>query len=204
MKKITLCLLLSGLGMTFAVANPTGLLLDDFNSGVTSGEGEVVVGSTWQNQVTQNPTTLTIGGTALDDNGWASTTVTIDGTSFSQLVIIGQRDAGHNDVNSFKIEFTDGSFNTNIFSVATTSFNIGSLTTVTIPVSWTGPFDATNIVGWSIGGGSSSGGSFAFRMTLDNLALTAATAVPEPSTYAMLTGILAVGVVAWRRRQARA
>lgn len=34
-----------------------------------------------------------------------------------------------------------------------------------------------------------------------NIAFTAGTVIPEPSTYAALAGLLALGIVAWRRRQ---
>jgi hypothetical protein len=75
------------------------------------------------------------------------------------------------------------------------------MSTVYIPVSWTSGIDVSNITGWSIGGGDV--GTTAFHMTFDNLALTAS-AVPEPSTYALLAGIACLGFIVIRRRLAKA
>ncbi len=60
-----------------------------------------------------------------------------------------------------------------------------------------GPFDPTNIVGITLGVGGVSGVSY--TVVLDTLT---ASAVPEPATYAAIFGLLAVGLVAYRRRVA--
>jgi hypothetical protein len=177
----------------FACQGFSQVVLDDFNTGTATGA--IVGGTSWVAQVTQNATSITIGGTAKDDNGWGTTSVNINGSSFSYLLVTGQVDVGNTGSNSFVIQFEDSALNTNIFSVPTSAFT-STMTTVPIAISWTGGFDATQITGWNIGGGST--GTFAWRMTLDNMVLT--TAVPEPSTYAMLAGVLALGFVAWRRR----
>jgi hypothetical protein len=181
----------------FACQGFSQIVLDDFNTGTATGA--IVGGTSWVGQVTQNATTITIGGTAKDDNGWGTTSVNINGSSFSYLLVTGQVDVGNTGSNSFVIQFEDSALNTNIFSVPTSAFT-STMTTVPIAISWTGGFDATQITGWNIGGGST--GTFAWRMTLDNMTL--ATAVPEPSTYAMIAGVLALGFVAWRRRSVSA
>jgi hypothetical protein len=172
------------------------IILDNFNTGTATG---AVVGSTsWVGQVTQNATTITVGGTANDDNGWGTTSASVNATGMSFVTFTAQRDSG-NAASSLTIQFEDVSLNTQVYSFSTSAFSIGSLSTVSVALAWTGGFDPTQITGWNIGGGAASPGSSAFRMTFDNLALTA---VPEPSTYAAILGGLALGFAAWRRRSA--
>lgn len=178
-----------------AVSGKAQLVLETFDSETRTGA--VVFGTTWVNQITQNATTLTVGGTASDDNGWGAANLNINGTNFSFLEITAQRDAGHNAATALTITFEDDNFNPFTLQVPTSSFAIGSLTTVSIPVSW-GSFSSSSITGWTIGGGTS--GLNAFRMTFDNLALATTQAIPEPSTYAMLAaGLLVVGFTVRRR-----
>ncbi|WP_438480137.1 PEP-CTERM sorting domain-containing protein [Oleiharenicola lentus] len=200
MKKTAFTLLFLGVA---ASAFAQTLLIDDFNVSVTSGEGTVNASSSWAGQVTQGATTIVIGGTAKDDNGFEYFPASfLNLSAFNQITVVGQRDVG-NVATSFALSFDsfDGeNFTTQVVSVAMSAFNIGSLTTVNIPVAWT--IDATNIAYVSFGGGSI--GSAAFRMTLDNLAATTSvSAIPEPSTYAAIFGAMALGLVAYRRRQAR-
>lgn len=179
---------------------PASYVLDDFNNGTITGSP--AEGTTWAapGNVIFNPTTITIGGTAKDDNGWGAffneplTTISF----YDQLSIIGQIDAGH-QAQFFKIEFLNANFETKVFQVAfPAQFLVGSLSTVVIPLDWSG-FDTSAILGWSIGGGEAAPNSN-FRMTLDNIALTSSS-IPEPSTYAAIIGMLALGFVAYRRRQ---
>lgn len=61
----------------------------------------------------------------------------------------------------------------------------------------------TIMVRWAQTGSAEIGGSDYFG--IDNVTLTSsAAAVPEPSTYAALLGVGALGVVLWRRRRAAA
>ena len=173
------------------------VLLDNFNSG--SATGAVVGGSSWVGQVTQNATTITVGGAANDDNGWGTTSVNVDATGMNFVTFIAQQDAG-NAATTLKIQFEDINLLTQVYSVATSSFAVGSLTPVSIALSWTGGFDPTQITGWNIGGGGITTSGPDFAMTFDNLAFTT-TAVPEPSTYAAVAGVLVLGVAAWRRRR---
>ena len=152
-----------------ATCSAQTVVLDSFNAG--SATGAVRTGTTWIGSTTQNPTTLTVGGTARDDNGWGATGLTLNATGMNFITVTAQRDAGH-AAGTFAIQFEDRNLNTQIFSVAASAFAIGSLTAVQIPITaWTGGFSSTQITGWSIGGGGV--GTTPFRMTFDQLALNA-------------------------------
>ncbi len=169
------------------------IVLDTFNAGTAIGS--VRAGTSWVGNVTQNATTITVGGTAKDENGWGVTGLSLNATGLTNLFVTAQLEVG-NAATSFVIQFEDASLNTQVFSVSSTAFTIGSLTTVNIPVAFTGAFNAANISGWNIGGGST--GILAFNFTFDNLLL----AVPEPSTYALLAlGLGVVLVPVLRRRR---
>jgi len=189
-KRITI---LSALAICVVSVNAQTILLDNFNLGTATGA--VVGGTSWVGQVTPNATTITVGGTAGDQNGWAATGQNIDASAMNWVAITAQVDSG-NVAASVAVRFTDASLVSEIVNVSMISFT-SSLTTVYIPVAWTSGIDNSAITSWSIGGGNV--GSSTFHMTFDNLALT--TAVPEPATYAVIFGALALGFVAYRRRQ---
>jgi len=159
------------------------VVLDAFNAGATTGS--VRPGTSWVNNVTPGATTLTVGGTARDDNGWGATGQAINATGMNFLAITAQRDAGHAAA-AFVIQFEDRNLNTQVFTLGASAFATGGLTTVLIPLTgWAANFDRTQIAGWSIGGGTV--GTAAFRMTLDHLALTA-TASPDSAVAPGVTG----------------
>ncbi len=143
------------------------IVLDNFNAGGTTGA--VRAGTSWVNNVTAGANTLTVGGTALNDNGWGATGQTINATGINFFSVTAQRDAGH-VASNFVIQFEDRNLNTQVFSVGTSAFATGSLTQVQVPVTWAAGFDRTQIVSWSIGGGSV--GTVPFRMTFDQISLT--------------------------------
>lgn len=179
-----------------SVAGAQIIVLDDFNTGTVSGQTKA--STSWVGQVTQNSTTITIGGSAQNDNGWEDTGLSLNLSAMNFIYITGQRDSGHNSATNFVVEFIDSSLFAQQFTVSTNSFLVGSMTTVEIAIgSWT--IDSTQITDWTIGGGTTP--TLAFRMTLDNLKVSAS-AIPEPSTYAAVAGALVLGLAVWRRRSA--
>ena len=155
--------------ITATVGPAQTILLDSFNAGATSGS--VRTGTSWVGSTTQNATTLTVGGTARDDNGWGAAGLTLNATGMNFVTVSAQRDPG-NTATTFAIQFEDKNLNTQVFSVSLAAFAVGSLTTVQIPITgWTGGFAPAQITSWSIGGGGV--GTTPFRLTVDHLALNA-------------------------------
>lgn len=209
MKQITLLLSLSV--MLFCRPAGAQIVLDDFTAGTQVGEGAAM--GSWVGQVTQNATTLTIAGTAHDDNGWGvfNLVPSFDASAMQFITITGQLDAG-NTAGSFNVQFFDDNFGGQSFSISTSLFLTGSMTTVTIALGpWVGA-DPSILNAWTIGGGNVAMNGPDFRMTLDRLALTssavsesilAPTAVPEPATNTALAGMAVLGLALWRRRLLR-
>ncbi len=177
---------------------PETRLISSFNGDAASGA--TIAGSSWVGQVTQNAGYITIGGTARNDNGWGADHVSLNATGMNFITITAQRDAG-NATGSLFLQFEDVHFRTQVFSLSTSSFAIGTPTQAQIVLGvWSGSFDFTQIVGWSIGGGNV--GNNDFRMSLHNVEF-AASAIPEPSTYAAFFGVAALATAAVRRRRRR-
>jgi hypothetical protein len=78
----------------------------------------------------------------------------------------------------------------------------GSLTTVTKALVLTSGFDPAQVAYYGFNGGT-PGGTANFRYTFDRVSVST-TAIPEPSTYAALSGIAVLGFVAYRRRRSAA
>ena len=154
-----------------ACAGAQTITLDTFNAG--SATGAVVaspIPSSWVNNVTQNAGSITVGGTARDDNGWSASGLSLNASAMTYLRISGQVDTG-NAAQTVSVQLLDANLNSVFFSVSTSAFANGTLSQVQIPIaSWDGGFDASHITSWSIGGGTT--GLVSFRMSLDNLALS--------------------------------
>jgi hypothetical protein len=175
------------------------LLLSSFNG--APADGATLTNSSWVGQVTQNTGTITVAGTAVDDNGWGARGLSLNTSAMNFLEITAQRDTGNLAPTLF-FQFEDQSIRTRVLSLSTSLFAIGTPTTVHVALpSWTIDFGSNAIAGWSLGGGgvSSSDTTVAFRMTFDQIAFTSA--IPEPSTYAALLGLVTLGAVVYRRRR---
>jgi hypothetical protein len=171
------------------------IVLDTFGS--PGATGAVIPTSSWFGNVSQTSTTMSVS--AHNDNGWGTTSVNINGSAMTQVTFVAQRDAGHDSSTQLFIQFEDSSLNTKVYSVATTAFNIGSMTTVSINLTnWTSGFDPSQITGWNIGGGNIITNGPAFAMTFDTLSLTA---VPEPSTYAAIIGAACLGLAIVKKQR---
>ncbi len=171
------------------------VLLSSFDGGV--GAGQVLGGTSWAGNVTQHPQSIAVGGTASDDNGWGARNVALDASGMNYLTVTAQRDAG-NQAPTLFFQFEDRSLRTKVFSVTTSSFAVGSFTTVQIPLgAWTLDFGPNEITGWSIGGGSV--GTVPFRMSFDTVSFSV-TAIPEPATYGVSVAVLGLATAVARRR----
>ncbi len=183
--------------LIFQAFTAPSLLLTSF---APTDPGATRTGTTWVGQVTQNATTLTVAGTAADDNGWGASGLSLTAAAYTSLTLTAQRDAGNATPTLF-LQFEDRSSRTKIISVSTSLFALGTPTTVQVPLTaWTIDFGPSDLAAWSIGGGSV--GTVAFRMTFDEISF-GASAIPEPSTYAALLGLLALAA-ALRRSRSRA
>jgi len=111
------------------------------------------------------------------------------------ITIVAQND-GVNPAPSLVIGFSDDALHSQIFSVPTFSFSTGALTTVQIPISSWGPLiRRISPDGGSVRHCRSRRVHDDFRRSVLN-----ASAIPEPGTFAALTGVLALGFAVWRRR----
>lgn len=146
--------------------------LDTFNSG--SATGSVIAGppaSSWVGNVVQNAGSITVGGTARDDNGWAANGLSLNASAMNYVQISAQRDPG-NAAQTLTVQLLDTGLNSAVFTVNTGAFTAGAVSHVQIPIaSWDAGFDPTQISSWSIGGGTT--GLATFHMTLDDLGLSA-------------------------------
>ncbi len=159
-------------------------VLDNFNN--PGATGSILSGTSWVNQTTRTATTLIVGGNARNDSGWGAIGVTINATGMTHLSIIAQRDAGHGAANLI-VELQDAELDTHQVTVPTSSFAVGALTTVNVPLgAWGSRFNPAQITGWSIGGGTPPTGLLAFRMTFDHLSLVGGAAPSATPTHAIV------------------
>ncbi len=190
------------LASSTAVVGQT-LTLEDFGDGGNT-TGSVIASTSWVGQLSQGLTTLTVGGTARSDSGWGAVNLTLPDVSLYSYVGLTLQLQPDNAASTIAVTFDDGSdFQTVTFLAS--AFSTSSFTTVYVPIIWA--LNTTTIEAWNIGGGipPPANDTPAFRMIFDNLELSATGApIPEPSTYAAIFGVLALGLVAYRRRRSAA
>jgi hypothetical protein len=197
-----LALFALALALLLPAVAPAQLTLSLSTFGGSGADGAVLSGTTWVGNLTQNAGSLTVGGTAGNDNGWGASGLTLNAATMGYVAITARRDAG-NLAPSLFVQFVDANVHTQVFSVSTSLFSTSAFTTVYVPIgTWDSEFLPTQISSWSIGGGNV--GSTTFHLTLDELAFTTTTAaVPEPAATALLAALGAVAVATLRRRRLR-
>lgn len=147
------------------------VVLDNFNTGTV--RGAPIVGYSWVSQVTQNAQSITVGGTARDDNGWGATGLSLNLSGLNYVRITAQRDAGNLNQSVALQLVNNDTLDTLIVSVASSAFLQGTMTQVQIPIAaLIGSFDLSNIGDWSLGGTLPPPGTLALRMTIDHLAMS--------------------------------
>ncbi len=157
-------------------ASAQSLVLDAFAAGQPGGT--VRPGTSWVGQVSSGDGTVTVGGTARDDNGWGARGLDLNVSAYSVLTIVARRDAD-NAAPALVLQLEDRNLNTHTVTLPTSAFAVGALTTVQVPLGvWAPDFDAAHVAGWTLGGGTP--GTVAFRFTFDQLALGSGPAAPAP------------------------
>ncbi len=184
---------LAVLATLLALAAPAAaqtLVLDTFNN--PGAAGGTIVGSSWVGNVTRNSDTITVGGTAKDDNGWGALNLSLNAGTTTTLTLTAQLDAG-NAAASLNIQFNDAALKFHVVTIPAASFSLGTLTSVSVQVAWPSGFDPTRIIDWSIGGGTT--GVSSLRMTFGELSLGGGNAVAilaQPTNSGVVSGSNAV------------
>lgn len=195
MKKIYSSFILAFALTSIGVAQVT---IDDFST-LTVGSNEA---GSWTGATSVSAGVFTVGAGA-DNSGTflfvpPIATVPINATAlnFTQVSVTARIDGG-NLAPGFLVILFDGNGNGALFGTfSAATYSAGFTTqTVTLAPHANGGL-ASDIQYYGIAG---TGTTDAFRMSFDAVTISAA-AVPEPSTYAMIAGVLAFGFVAWRRR----
>ncbi len=184
-----------GLLAWFAVAaglNAQIVVLDTFDAGTVTGKVDTSLnGTTWIGNVTQNATSITVGGGAMDSSGWLGSGLSLNLTGVNFLTITAQRNPGHT-APVVNIQFDDAKLTPEvIFTISASLFSTSALTTVTIPITFPSGFVASNVNSWHLGGGTT--GSAAFRMTFSTFSVSAASPVATAITTEPVDRFVAAG-----------
>lgn len=145
-------------------------------------QGTVVSTSSWAptGNVRRLPDTIVVAGTARDDNGWGASGLKLDARAMNYVTIVAQCDTG-NMAGSLVFQLEDAALRTHTVAVPTAQFALGMMTAVQFPLGvWPAAvnFDASQITGWTLGGGTV--GLVPFRMSLDAIVLSPAAVVAAP------------------------
>lgn len=181
----------------FALTGHAQLTIDDFTS---APAGYPSTG--WTSAISTSGGLFTVGTGALDDGtfqyapnlggAFNASSQTFDVTVTARI------DAGNTATGFVVVFFDAGGTGTRSAAFSSTLFT-STLTTQTLTLGSYGGGDAAAITLYGIAG--IGAGDKDFRFTFDSITVSP-TAVPEPATYAMFAGVLTLGFVVWRRRQA--
>ncbi len=175
------CLRLALLALVCAarVLAQATLTVENFNN--PGATGAVILGTSWANQVTRSPDTITVAGTAKNDSGWGATGQSLNATGMAFLTIFARRDAG-NLAPNLSVTFYDSNLRFHQITVSTSLFATGTITAVQAPIgAWPSGFNAAQITDWNIGGGEPPPGTATMRLTIDHLVLSPTSALTAPT-----------------------
>lgn len=209
MKKPLFLLLL---GLTAAAAHAQ-MVLEDFSNtirtnytafyGSWSSTGSTTIGSEVPIAgLTQGSGIFSIDSASATNSDTAKLEIyfanPLDLRGTTQLTLEAQALAG-NAAPSLRVFLFDGNGFVGSAAFDLTQFPTGSFTSIAQLLTINSGASLAAVEGFVITG-NIPGGSAAFRVALNTL-MTGAAAIPEPSTYAALAGVLALGFVMHRRRR---
>ncbi len=162
-----------------AFAADQEIKVDNFNN--PGATGDVKSGTSWANNVTRGPDTITVAGTAKSDSGWGASGQSLNATGMAYVTIFARRDTG-NVAPNLSVTFYDSNLRFHQITVGTSLFAVGTMTAVQAPIgTWVSGFNPAQITDWNIGGGEPPPGTATMRMTFDHLALSATATLSAPT-----------------------
>ena len=163
-----------------------GNLAPGNSPGLLNVTGDLVLANAATVPATGAITTMELGG-----NGGVA------GTDYDKVIVSGQLTFGGTlaivSYNSYDLAQA-GTYHLFGFGSKTGNFDFVSVASTTLTNNTTS-WSATNLAG--------SGFDYTFTLATGDLVVMATAAIPEPSTYAMLAGVLALGMGVWRRTRGR-
>ncbi len=186
-------ILASAFGFLILSFNANAVLLTGFGTSAATEPAFTIDGGSTSFSTSQTLNNLQITGSDLG-NTVGGTFSVVDTTGFSILSLTGTL-SGTNPLSSFNLQLFDGSaFQT--YSGNWSSFGSGSPATVQLSlVSTDGGYDVTQVQGVII---TANGSGSSIDFTLDNVDISA---IPEPSTYLLLSMGLGLIYLTKRKRK---
>lgn len=117
----------------------------------------------------------------------------------NNFIAVSAQALANNIASGFQVQLIDTAARVAYAPFDAASFLFGSYSLAVVPLQLSNPgFDFNSIDSMIITGGV-PGGSDRFNISFDSI--VAQSVIPEPSTYAAIFGVLALGLVAYRRRR---